>query len=271
MSYDLSGDFVEACDCSVICPCWLEEVPDDGHCTGLFAWSLAAGSRIEGVDVGGLAVVAVSVHSSTRRNGRTSTVLYIDERADRAQHDRLADAFAGRLDGPLAGLAEVSGDVVGARPARIELDPVRRKPLRGRPSSGWTLVVSVTPDPTHDDSEGDHQAAPVEVLRSTGAPLAFDDGPPITLQHTALSAELGIDTAPAGAGPAGTVTGQLGDELVTRVGELPGGYIEVTGRSGMRGTFGYHHIDTGDLDDAGGRAAPDTADGPAVPARRPRR
>lgn len=264
MSYDLSGDFVEACDCSVICPCWLEEVPDDGHCTGLFAWSLAAGSHIRGVDVGGLAVVAVSVHASTRRNGRTRTVLYVDERASRAQFDALTRAFSGDERGPLEGLAAVSGEVVGARPARIDLDPVRSRPLRGNESSGWTLVVAVTSGPVHDGE----QPAPVEVLRSTGSPLAFDGGPPITLQHTALSAELGIDTAPPALGPPGTVTGQLGGDLATRVGELPGGYVEVSGRSGMRGTFGYHHVDAGDVD---GPAEQDVADAPAVPGRRPRR
>lgn len=237
MGYDLSGTFVEACDCYVICPCWLQDLPDDGHCTGLFAWQLAPGSMVEGVDVGGLSVVAVSTHGTSRAGGRTSTVLYLDERAGSAQFDRLGQAFGGQLSGPLAGLATVSGEVLAVRRAAIELDPVASRPLRGRVGSGWTLTVTV--DPAAAGTPGE-PAGPVEVLRSTGVPLMFDQGPAITLRHTALSLELGIDTAPPSAGPApGAVVGQQGQELVVRVGELAGGYLDVSGRSGMRGTFGY--------------------------------
>ena len=40
MGYLLNGTFVEACDCRLMCPCWTDDEPDDGHCTGLFAWAL---------------------------------------------------------------------------------------------------------------------------------------------------------------------------------------------------------------------------------------
>ena len=46
MSYTLNGSFIEACDCYIVCPCWVDEEADDGHCTGLVAWTLGAGSTI---------------------------------------------------------------------------------------------------------------------------------------------------------------------------------------------------------------------------------
>ena len=45
MSYTLTGSFIEACDCFIVCPCWVDEDADDGHCTGLVAWSLDAMRR----------------------------------------------------------------------------------------------------------------------------------------------------------------------------------------------------------------------------------
>jgi hypothetical protein len=62
MPYHVTGPFIEACDCTVLCPCWVGNPPDLGSCTGFFAWSLDTGSRIDGVDVGGHQVVSVSTH-----------------------------------------------------------------------------------------------------------------------------------------------------------------------------------------------------------------
>lgn len=218
MDYRLDGDFIEACDCYTVCPCWVDDEPDEGHCTGLFAWVLDPGSRIGGTDVGGRTVVSVTTHLGSRRGGDSATALYVDSGADQAQLDLLARAFAGELDGPLADLAAVSGAVLSRQRAAIRLEPS----AGGR--SGWTLTVSVAQD-----------GAECEVVRSSGVPKVFDDGAPLTLQHTALHAELGLHDRP--------VTGQQGEHLAVRVGQLAGGYLEVTGRSGMRGTFRYRHSD----------------------------
>jgi len=41
--YRFRGTFYEACDCYTICPCWTGGAPDDGGCTGVFAWAIEAG------------------------------------------------------------------------------------------------------------------------------------------------------------------------------------------------------------------------------------
>ena len=61
MGYLLNGTFVEACDCRLMCPCWTDDEPDDGHCTGLFAWSVDAGSTIDELPVAGLDERAVQL------------------------------------------------------------------------------------------------------------------------------------------------------------------------------------------------------------------
>ncbi|WP_088284836.1 DUF1326 domain-containing protein [Kineosporia sp. A_224] len=230
MDYLLSGDFIEACDCYVVCPCWVDDEPDDGHCTGLFAWTLDAGSVVDGLDVAGLRVVAVTTHLGNRRTASSATVVFVDEAADDAQVALLGAAFSGGLGGPLADLAAVSGEVLARERARISLDPAQ-----DAGSTGWTLTVH----PVAAD-------APAYV-RSTGGPRGFDGGPAMTLRHTALASELGIGDEP--------VESQLGGRLEITVGALAGGYVEVSGRSGMRGRFRYVQ-----RDDSGRLEAPEQDD-----------
>ncbi|MDN5914178.1 MAG: DUF1326 domain-containing protein [Pseudonocardia sp.] len=218
MSYQIEGSFIEACDCYVVCPCWVDDEPDEGHCTGLFAWQLDTGSLIAGVDVGGCTVVAVTTHQGGRREPRTTTVLYVDDGASPAQRDQLGMAFSGRLEGALGDLAAVSGKVVAIRPARIVIDP---------DESNWSVRVLLLDPATRTPFE-----PAVPLVEAFGSPKLLEkQAGPLRLTHTALSDELGI-------GP-GTVTAQQGRGLALHAGELPNGGIEVHGRSGMRGRFRY--------------------------------
>lgn len=109
MAYKLSGEFLEACDCYVVCPCWLGNDPDEAHCVGMFVWFINEGSVIcEGkpVDVAGAAVAAMTTHEGDKSE-RRRTVLYIDAR--RTTHEdaavqALSRAFRGELEGPLSTL-----------------------------------------------------------------------------------------------------------------------------------------------------------------------
>lgn len=224
MSYHVTGTFIEACDCSSICPCWLDDEPDDDHCTGLFAWQIEDGSSVQGEPVGGRTVVSVSTHSGGRRAGGTITALFVDEAATDRQLDMLGQAFAGDLDGPLKELAAVSGVVVLRARAQISIvsDP-----------QGWSVTVRPAGPPA------DH------LVQATGSPLRFENEDlPMVLSHTALNLELGVPGD-------GEVEAQRSSELSVQVAVLPAGFVDVTRRSAMRGAFSYLRED----DRAGGRAA----------------
>lgn len=241
-SYALHGDFLESCDCFDLCPCWVDDDPDEDHCTGLVVWRLGEDSTIStgegGLDVSGAVVAAVTGHSGGRRTASAFTVLYVDVAGCAGQHfEVLADAFTGteeaghdgdrkRIDGPLGALRNVTGTVLSpAQPATIALSPDN--------ATDWT--VTVTPD-TPDKKPGTEAA-----VRAQGTSRTFPDDPedppggrrsPLELLGTALHAELQIqDSAHA----------QHTDSLSVRVPALPGGYLEVRARSGMRGTFAYRH------------------------------
>lgn len=235
MSYALSGEFIEACDCTVICPCWVEEDPVGGHCTGLVAWHLDAGSTIRGQEVGGCTVVSVATHSGNRRDGdNTTSALFVHAAAadeqDRGRQFRwLTEAFSGRLEGPLGDLAEVSGTVVGSQRAAIAFD------LPADADGTWT--VTVRPEPTTDN--GTHGADEACAVHAEGHPAVFDHehgrDKPLALSHTALSHEMHIPPE----GEKAAVVAQKGDHLFVNVGALPAGYLEAFDRSGMRGHFAY--------------------------------
>jgi hypothetical protein len=118
--YRLAGRFLEACDCYAICPCWINEVPDEDRCTGLFVWDITAGEA-KGHDVAGLRVASVSFHQGKRVGSRQQVMLFIDDRASDHQSSALASVFTGRSGGPLRELAEMLGDLVAERSAKIDI------------------------------------------------------------------------------------------------------------------------------------------------------
>ena len=255
MSYRFSGHFIESCDCTVICPCWVDDDPVGGHCTGFIAWQIDQGgiAVVDGTRVDGCKVVSVATHAGNRRDGdNTTTMLYIDVPQPEAstpgdpggatgtadgngattepdpdeQFRVLVELFCGRRGGPLAELSQVSGTVVGAARAHIEIGDHSGSAVK----DSWRVAVrprSETPPGT-------------VLVHATGHPTIFDadrgNSSPLTLEHTAISYELKAS---------GPVVAQHGDRLVVNVGALPAGSLEVTGRSGMRGDFSYDHDDSG--------------------------
>ena len=119
-TYRLAGHFFELCDCSTICVCWLGEEPTDGRCTGVFAWSITSGA-IGGIDVTGNKVVSASYHTGNRKDGGLDVYLFVDDNSTERQAEALADAFTGKLGGPLGELAKLMGELRGTARASIEL------------------------------------------------------------------------------------------------------------------------------------------------------
>jgi hypothetical protein len=217
--YEISGTFIEACDCMLICPCWLDDEPDEDHCTGLFAWHIEAGT-INGTPVAGRRVVSVSTHSGGRKSGRTTTALFVDDGASDAQLAVLASAFSGDVEGPLGELTDVSGTVLLHERARIEVT-----------AFGMGQEVTVRPVPTGPGDE------PAHLVQVSAEPRVFGgESRPLTLHNTALHKELQVPDN-------GAVTAHLGEQFSVHVPVLPGGFTDLKGRSGMTGRFRYRQPD----------------------------
>jgi hypothetical protein len=110
--YSLTGTMIEACSCDVLCPCWIGEDPDRGDCRAFISYHIDEG-RIQGLDVSGLSVVAVTYIPGNVLAGNWQIVVLVDDRAKPEQRDALVAALGGQLGGPLADLAQLHGAIKG--------------------------------------------------------------------------------------------------------------------------------------------------------------
>ena len=111
--YNLQGTLLEACSCNVLCPCWIGEDPDTGHCQAFVAYHFDKG-EINGVDVSNLSMINVAQIPGNVLIPKTwKVLLLIDEKATDEQMQALLDAYSGKLGGPLADLAQLVGEVIG--------------------------------------------------------------------------------------------------------------------------------------------------------------
>ncbi|MDR0781448.1 MAG: DUF1326 domain-containing protein [Pseudomonadales bacterium] len=223
--YDLTGDFVECCDCYTICPCWVSEIPDEDHCSGLYVWTFAAGSRIDGIDVGGLSIAAAAFHA-VRSGGQS--MFFLDTSPNGGgggadpdlAYDAILNAFTGAIDrqdpgkdaGQFATLSKLLGTVIGHKPAKI---------ASAFDDGHFKVSVAV---------------GGVRIAAAKGHDWVFQgEATPMSLSHTALTDELGIQSE---------VRVQQMEKLTVNVAALPGGPLEFKGRAGMRGKFHYQHRPT---------------------------
>jgi hypothetical protein len=123
MAWNLRGSYVETCSCELMCPCNLSF--DHGatydFCRVTLVFNIREG-EIEGTDISGLKVVAIADTPKVMTEGNWRLGVFIDERADDEQFDKLVQVFGGQLGGPMAALAPLVGEILGVERAAIEVD-----------------------------------------------------------------------------------------------------------------------------------------------------
>ncbi|MGH2688910.1 MAG: DUF1326 domain-containing protein [Actinomycetota bacterium] len=125
--YEIEGSLLEACQCGVLCPCWLGEDPDEGDCRVVLAFHLRDG-HVGGLDVSGLTVVqVVYAPGNLFAPGSWRVVRLIDERAGGAQRAALLRLFRGELGGPLSALASLVD-----REVAVESAPIHHSVVQGQ-------------------------------------------------------------------------------------------------------------------------------------------
>lgn len=250
VNHKLAGEFVECCDCYTICPCWVNERPDEDHCSSLYIWTFDDDAHIQGHPIGGKSVAAAAFYrrrsgvksadktdSEERKLGRPQisidpeqqqaendrqrtsssnmqSAIYVDDTLDEPTQNLLIDAFSGRSIDRLKSLQRLVGTVVDSGPATID-----RHPSNG----GWEITV------TTFENEEDKKGIRIAQASYTEAKIKGQDWP-LTLNDTALHYELGIE---------GAVELQKVSRFEMAVSPLPGGPFVYAGRSGMAARFNY--------------------------------
>ena len=123
--YSLTGTLIEACSCSVLCPCWIGEDPDLGDCRAILAYHIDDG-RVGGLDVSGLSFVSLAYIPGNVLAGHWEIVALVDANATDEQREALLAVFTGEKGGPLADFARLIGKVKG-----VESVPIKHEVVGG--------------------------------------------------------------------------------------------------------------------------------------------
>jgi len=140
--YQFQGSLLEACNCDVLCPCWIGEDPDNGTCSSVVAYHFDSG-RIRGIDVSGLTLASVVFIPGNILAGNWKQVLFVDDQASQEQEQAMVDAFTGALGGPLADLAQLVGERIDVVRA-----PISHEVVEGRGTlavGGDTVIAEMEP------------------------------------------------------------------------------------------------------------------------------
>ena len=120
-TWEISGDYFEACNCEVACPCVFLSPPTTGNCTLLVAWHISRG-QFDRVRLHNLNVALAVYSPGTMAQVKWKAALYLDERAGKAQREALTRIFGGQAGGHFAAIAALVGEVLGVKSARIEIE-----------------------------------------------------------------------------------------------------------------------------------------------------
>jgi hypothetical protein len=181
----LSGTYLEACNCEVICPCRRIGGRQGGRstygiCLGALSWAVTDGAAAD-VDLSGRRVVLVCRYDDDEPGSPWDFVLYLDDRADDEQRGALEAIFLGKAGGtPLKQFpwAFKASRLVEVRPAAIEID---HTPRRGWFRVGEDVTVRVAEavadqEPVTCVIPGHHRTGLevyVDELRSSAPPIEY--------------------------------------------------------------------------------------------------
>ena len=174
MAWELEGFYVENCNCDAICPCtWsnLARAATYDDCRATLGFRIERGN-VDGVDVGGRTMVLSLVSPKQMIEGNWRAGLVFDEDTTDEQMGLLTSVFTGGLGGPMAGLAPLIGEFLGAERADIRLQSS---------SDGWTLHVG---DDTSLGGSVVHAPETDDVVTLTSI-LAHPAGPTLTVTPSA--------------------------------------------------------------------------------------
>jgi hypothetical protein len=145
--WQISGSYLEACNCEAICPCRrIGGKPGGrstyGECLGALSWIVKEGSA--GVtDLANMRVVLASRYHDDEPGSPWTFVLFVDARGEQQQRQAIADIFTGRLGGtPCKQFPWVfkAAKLLGVEAVDIEID---HTPGRGWFRAGRKLAVRV--------------------------------------------------------------------------------------------------------------------------------
>jgi hypothetical protein len=122
--WQLSGDYFENCNCSVVCPCLISPAqpltsrPSQGACDVALAFHIDKGSYGT-VALDGLNLAVVAHTPGPMADGNWTAAIYVDERASDEQAEAMGAIFGGAEGGPMAAFAPLIATNLGVKKVPI--------------------------------------------------------------------------------------------------------------------------------------------------------
>lgn len=160
-SWHIEGQYMETCNCDFLCPCITSNLaarPTEGDCKAAIAMNIERGEK-DGISLDGLAFIVMLHAPGAMAEGNMKVGVIVDDRADDAQAQAIAEIASGSAGGPMAGLAPLVSENAG----------VERRPISFEKDG---LEVTVTAGDLVDQ-------------RVEGVPSATSPGQPMFLENTA--------------------------------------------------------------------------------------
>ncbi|HET9477101.1 MAG TPA: DUF1326 domain-containing protein [Dehalococcoidia bacterium] len=133
MPWQISGQYVETCNCDFVCPCVLTLMTQTthGYCTFAMGYSIDRGS-FDDTDLAGVKFVVVGHTPGNMNLGNWDVGLIVDSAASDKQREAVVTIASGQAGGPMGALAALIANFKG-----VEVRPVR---IEGS-GSNWTVSV----------------------------------------------------------------------------------------------------------------------------------
>ncbi len=113
----IRGEYLENCNCEVLCPCSIPgtpQVPTEGHCDMALAFRIEEGD-FNGVDLNSLNFVVVMYTPGKMSDPNWTTAIYVDERANQEQRPLLGRIFSGEIGGPMERWMALTSNFLGIK------------------------------------------------------------------------------------------------------------------------------------------------------------
>ncbi len=123
MTWQISGQYAETCNCDYVCPC----VPSvmtkttHGYCIFAMGFQIDRG-QYNGTPLDGRSFVLVARTPGNMNEGNWSVGLIVDDKTDGNQKEALTAIVSGEAGGPMANLAPMIGKFLGVESAPIKID-----------------------------------------------------------------------------------------------------------------------------------------------------
>jgi len=157
MPWQISGQYMETCNCTFLCPCIvtnLQGAPTDGNCKAALGMHIETGNK-DGVSLSGICFVTLLESKGPMGAGNMTVGLIIDSAASNAQVEAITAIASGAAGGPMAMMAPLVGKFAGVERAKVSITHDGEK---------WTVRAG---DLVDQACEG--------VLNMEGKPLAIDN------------------------------------------------------------------------------------------------